>query len=193
MRRDKCLLDWTEDLREMVFLEHIGFGGRDRQVRLYYWDLRDGPDFHGWWVTPDFVGNHEFFLQASDDKALTPDAVAIGNWRSPNVEQLQLKRQLLLGFKVKDGDLVSAGADAATPICPDNIIRLKLSSMAWKQDGINHGRPCYSAYDVAPEEEKPKAATPESGTSTPLPPFVVLSIGLAVGALAVLAAQRWSS
>ena len=26
----------------MVLLEHVGFGGRDRQVWLYFWDLRDG-------------------------------------------------------------------------------------------------------------------------------------------------------
>ena len=146
-----------------------------------------------WWVTPDYVGNHEYFLQASSDEALTPSDVKVGNWRSPNVEQLQLKKQLQLGFKLKDGDLVCVGADAATYICPDNIIRFKFSGMAWTQDGLNHGRPCYSAYDVTPEEEKLKAAAKDSAASAPLPPLVVLSIGLAVGALGVLAAQRWSS
>ena len=38
-----CTLD------EMVLLEHIGFGGRDRPLWLYYWDLRDGEEFAGWW------------------------------------------------------------------------------------------------------------------------------------------------
>ena len=77
----------------------------------------------------------------------------------------------------------------------DNIIRLKFSTMAWKQDGLNHGRPCYSAFNVAPEEEKLKAGAKDSVASAPpsLPPLIVLSIGLAVGALGVLAAQRWSS
>ena len=33
--------------KDMVFLEHIGFGGRDRQLWMYYWDMRDGADFCG--------------------------------------------------------------------------------------------------------------------------------------------------
>ena len=77
----------------MVLLEHVGYGGRDRQVFMYYWDLRDGPEFAGWWVTPDYIGNHEFFLNCSGTEAATPSDCACGAWRSPNVEELQVRDQ----------------------------------------------------------------------------------------------------
>ena len=35
----------------MVLLDTGGYGLRERQVLLYYWDARDGPDWSGWWVT----------------------------------------------------------------------------------------------------------------------------------------------
>ena len=72
-----CLLAVEERDREiihpqnMVVLEHMGFGARDREVWLYFWDLRDGPDFNGWWITPDFVGNNDFFFSSNED-APTP-------------------------------------------------------------------------------------------------------------------------
>ena len=74
----------------MVLLEHVGYGGRDRQVFMYYWDLRDGPEFAGWWVTPDYIGNNEFFLNCNGTEAATPSDCACGAWRSPNVEELQV-------------------------------------------------------------------------------------------------------
>ena len=80
-------------LGAMVLLEHVGYGGRDRQVFMYYWDLRDGPEFAGWWVTPDYIGNHEFFLNCSGTEAATPSDCACGAWRSPNVEELQVRDQ----------------------------------------------------------------------------------------------------
>merc|ERR1719217_667724 len=104
----------------MVLLEHIGFGGRDRELWMYFWDARDGEDFSGWWVTPDYTGNNDFFLQCSEASAATPSACTVGAWRSPNVEQIQLKRKLELGF-VHDaaaGGLVATGADAATAMTP---------------------------------------------------------------------------
>lgn len=56
----------------MVLLEHVGYGGRDRQLHMYYWDLRDGPDFNGWWITADYIGNNEFILSCGDKDAETP-------------------------------------------------------------------------------------------------------------------------
>ena len=179
----------------MVFLEHVGFGGRDRPIWLYYWDMRDGPEFCGWWITPDYIGNNEFFLQSSS-QADTPVDCELGSWRSHNVEQLQLQRKLELGFAKNtakaDGEgLIAIGSDAATSIVPDNIVRITFSKMIFREEGMNHGKPCYRADNVESKEEpppeQPKAA------AEPLHPALLLSVGAAIGALAVLAAQRWTS
>ena len=39
---------------------------------LYYWDGRDGPQWQGWWLSPDCVGS-EHFLAFSPGDALSPD------------------------------------------------------------------------------------------------------------------------
>ena len=39
---------------------------------LYYWDGRDGPQWQGWWLSPDCVGS-EHFLAFSPGNALSPD------------------------------------------------------------------------------------------------------------------------
>ena len=177
----------------MVFLEHVGFGGRDRQLWLYYWDERDGADFCGWWVTPDYVGNHDYLI-SSHESADTPDKCSLGSWRSPNVEQLQLKRQLQIGFKAStaNGGLTAVGQDANTPICPDHQLRIDFSKMEWRQEGLNHGKPCYVAYDLP--QEAPAAKGQAKSDNSPLlqQPAVVLAVGIAAGALAMLAVQRWS-
>ena len=76
----------------------------------------DGPDFSGWWVTPDYVGNNEFFLTCNDAEAATPSDCAIGAWRSPNVEMLQLQRKLTLGFQpdAAAGGLAARGRASTT-------------------------------------------------------------------------------
>ena len=56
----------------MVLLEHVGYGGRDRQLHLYFWDLRDGPEFTGWWVTPDYIGNGEYVISCNNPSAALP-------------------------------------------------------------------------------------------------------------------------
>ena len=83
----------------MVLIDHVGFGGRERDVWLYFWDTRDGADWSGWWITPDFVGNNEFFFHACS-QAITPDKVPVGEWRSHHVEEMQLKRKLEVGFRL---------------------------------------------------------------------------------------------
>ena len=131
-----------------VVLEHVGFGGRDRELHLYFWDERDGVDFSGWWVTPDFKGNGEYFLTCGT-QAATPDKCERGAWRSPNVEQLQLKRSLDLAFApdAAAGGLVAAGDDAATPIVPDNIVKVNFSKLP-PNNGMSHPTPTNSMESV---------------------------------------------
>ena len=102
----------------MVLIEHIGFGGRERSLWLYFWDARDGPDWSGWWMTPDFCGNVDFILHCASD-VMEPSDSAVGSWRSVHFENTQLQRQLQLGFRLEgDGTLVACGSDAATAIIP---------------------------------------------------------------------------
>ena len=173
----------------MVLLEHVGFGGRDRELHLYFWDERDGVDFSGWWVTPDFKGNGEYFLTCGT-QAATPDKCERGAWRSPNVEQLQLKRSLDLAFApdAAAGGLVAAGDDAATPIVPDNIVKVNFSKIVWREDGLHHGRPCYIAAE-RPVAESPSSSA-ESASALARHPELAVAIGVAVGVAVVLAAQR---
>ena len=70
----------SDSAASMVLIESVGFGVRERDLFLYFWDLRDGPDWSGWWVTPDFCGNNDFILQAQSDCA-DPSEVGVGEWR----------------------------------------------------------------------------------------------------------------
>ena len=177
--------------QDMVVLEHMGFGARDREVWLYFWDLRDGPDFNGWWITPDFVGNNDFFFSSNED-APTPVDCKLGSWRSPNVEQIQLKRKLEIGFsKSENGSLVAIGGDAGTAIIPDGACKVDLSKMEFVEQGLNHGRPCY----IAKERTRPAAtskpvAETSDGASNSTHTYATLALGIAVGMLAMLAVQR---
>ena len=45
---------------------------------LYYWDESDGPQWQGWWITPDHVGNDRFFA-FSRGAAASPDECR--SWR----------------------------------------------------------------------------------------------------------------
>jgi len=172
----------------MVLIEHVGFGGRDRDLWLYYWDERDGAECNGWWVTPDFIGNNEFFLASSGSAATVPIECACGSWRSPNVEMLQLKRQLEIGFVPGDDGLVATGADAATPIVPDQVCRIDFSKVAWVEAGLNHGRPCYRG--VERKLAAPAKAHDDARVDPHPQPVVLLALGVAAGVVAVLAAQR---
>ena len=57
---------------------------------------------------------------------------------------------------------------------------------------LNHGKPCYVAYDLP--QEAPAAKGQAKSDNSPLlqQPAVVLAVGIAAGALAMLAVQRWS-
>ena len=66
----------------MVLIESVGFGVRERDLFLYFRDLRDGSDWSGWWVTPDFKGNNDYILQAQND-CEDPSEVGVGDWRWP--------------------------------------------------------------------------------------------------------------
>lgn len=178
----------------VVLVEHVGFGGRDRQLWLYWWDARDGAEWSGWWVTPDFIGNNDFFVHCASD-APTPAAAAVGSWRSPNVEQQQLKRKLELGFEGipdTDGDLVACGADAATPFIPDGVCRIQLSKMEWRQDGLNHGKPAYQAYERRVPADVPSDARQPDGSpaSDQLHPAALIAIGIAIGIVATAVMRR---
>ena len=174
----------------MVLLEHIGFGGRDRELWLYYWDERDGKDYCGWWCTPDYKGNNDYFLSCSEGAAATaasPADCSRGSWRSPNVEQIQLKRRLDLQFVATDGGLVVTGDDASTAIIPDQSCRVVFDKILWVEDGMHHGKPCYKGVDRT--EPTPVANTTASGSDKST--MLVLVCGVAIGVGVVLAAQRW--
>ena len=170
----------------MVFLEHVGFGARDRLLWMYYWDERDGPDFNGWWITPDYVGNNEFYYQSAH-AAPVPSECQLGSWRSPNVEQLQLKRQLNLGFtRSPDGSgLVATGADAALAIIPDHIVKVDLSKFLWREAGLNHGRPMYEAC-----ERPTEAPIVVREDRLPARSLLLVGAGVAIGLLAAVAFQQ---
>ena len=179
----------------MVLIEHVGFGGRERQLWLYWWDERDGSEWSGWWLTTDFIGNGEFILTTGDAVA-TPADVPLGGWRSPMVEEQQLKRRLELGFAViegSDGTLRTVGADAETPFIPDGVCRIKLGSYEWRPDGMNHTKPAYQAQEkrAAPPSEPAapeKAVAPQSPPpQPPIHPAIYVVIGVAAGIACTLA------
>ena len=173
----------------MVVLEHLGYGGRERQLWLYYWDERDGEDFQGWWITPDLIGNNDFILCSSCTEARTPDACKLGEWRSPHVEAMQLKRKIVLKFeRTGDGEALRVvGPDAATPLIPDGVCKVDLSKFVWKPEGMNHGRTAYLAHEgVATAAEE---ANKQAGAS-PLKPLLYGILGLLAGVACTLALTR---
>ena len=135
-----------------------------------------------WWqcaapapLTPScrVVRAQEFFLHARGDAVSTPVHAPVGAWRSPMVEQQQLKRNLSVGFEAisdgAEGVLGACGADAATPFIPDGICRVRLSTMRFHPEGLNHGKTAYLARDweaVAVDEE---AATAGKARAAPRP------------------------
>jgi len=116
--------------------------------------------------------------------------VQVGDWRSPNVEQLQLKRNLHLGFAYDEaaGGLVATGDDAALAMIPDQITKITFSKLVFKESGINHGRVCYEAFE---RPEPPPVAAAAHGLRAWLSnPAVAAGAGVAIGMLALLALQR---
>ena len=176
----------------MVLLEHPGYGLRDRPLLLYFWDERDGPDFSGWWITADYIGNNDFVLTASA-KVQSPAEVAVGEWRSPIVET-GLRRKLTIGFESKDGDkLVAVGADAATPLVPDGMCKIMLSKLVWVQDGIHHGKPSYRAEALPDEPSQPRESDERVAAGSGIHPAVYMALGVLGGAAlaaVVLRAKR---
>ena len=139
-------------------------GQRERDIYLYWWDERDEDAWSGWWVTPDFPGNEEFILHGPRDTKHPAD-LAVGEWRSPLVEQQQLKRSLGLGFTQQSGSeaLHAEGPasqpepchryyarsltrphlpqDAETNIIPDNASIYIFANYVWIPDGLHHCKP----------------------------------------------------
>jgi hypothetical protein len=104
----------------------------------------------------------------------------------------QLKRALKIGF-VRDasGDLVAAGDDAATPILPDQFCKVDFSKIAWKEDGLNHGRPMFRAVGrvVSPDASPAPAPVAARRMSVAEQPVLLVALGAAVGVVALLAVQ----
>lgn len=125
---------------------------------------------------------------APDAATPTPPDCPVGNWRSPNVEQLQLKRQIKLGFEysARAGGLVAVGEDADTAIIPDNMCKVRFSRIVWKESGMNHGRPCFEAEECPAEPEQPTAEQ----ASLPMQTVGAIALGITIGVAAVLVAQR---
>ena len=188
----------------MVLIEHVGFGGRDRQLWMYFWDERDGAEWSGWWITPDFIGNTDFFLhhRGAPD---TPADAPLGSWRSHFVEEQQLKRQLELGFeavKGADGVLCTRGADAGFTFVPDGVCKIKLGGYEWRPDGMNHGRPAYQAFEssaaeaaavpVAPQLVATPVKIDSPTTLAGLHPAIYVAMGVAAGIACTVALMRAS-
>lgn len=173
----------------MVLLEHLGYGFRDRPLWLYFWDARDGADFSGWWITPDYIGNNDYILRAHDSAgASAPSDVAIGGWRSPIIEQ-GLRRSLNLGFRDGGGGrLLATGSDVAVPLVPDGACRIDLSKLAWVPDGMNHGRPAFQAQALPPSASAAWTTgtegdgQAEGGRGAALRPAVAAALGVLAGA-----------
>lgn len=54
-------------------------GGGDVQVLIYYWDDRDGPNFHGWWFGPKIGGDQ---VWAFNGDTGSPNPPGVG-WKVP--------------------------------------------------------------------------------------------------------------
>ena len=126
-------------------------------------------------------------LEGAAATAASPADCSRGSWRSPNVEQIQLKRRLDLQFVATDGGLIVTGDDASTAIIPDQSCRVVFDKILWVEDGMHHGKPCYKGVDRP--EPKPAANTTASGNDKST--MLVLVCGVAIGVGVVLAAQRW--
>ena len=48
---------------------------------MYYWDDRDGPDWSGWWITPEEVGCTRFDAFSPSDVDTPNDAASIAAWK----------------------------------------------------------------------------------------------------------------
>jgi hypothetical protein len=107
---------------------------------------------------------------------------------------LQLKRKLQLGFERVGGtNLRVVGSDMETAISPDGTLRFDFSRLEWREDGMNHGRPAFLAFERPVESREKKAA--EQGVmpaaSTPsLPPWAYAAIGMALGVGCTVAIMR---
>jgi hypothetical protein len=133
-------------------------------------------------------GNHDFIIHSAHDAPL-PAGCPAGSWRSPMVEQQQLKRSLSLGFAAVGGDgrMRACGDDAATPIVPDGRMKVELGALEWRPDGMNHGRPAYQAHPApAPVPEASGAAARQSV----VPPALYILAGVAVGVACTVAVLR---
>jgi hypothetical protein len=177
----------------MVLIEHVGFGGRERQVWLYWWDERNGGEWSGWWMTPDFIGNNEYFMHQRS-AAPTPSDAPVGSWRSPFVEEQQFKRMLEIGFKVvegTDGFLQAYGGDAATPFIPDQICKVNLSLWEFRPAGVNHGKPAYQAYErPAPAPSPAREHETKKAPQERVHPAAYVVVGVALGLLAARVLRR---
>ena len=109
-------------------------------------------------------GNNEFLLQCMSDVD-HPTAAPAGSWRSPNVEELQLKRRLSLGFEAVAGEtgcIRACGADAATPFVPDQTVTVDLSQWIFRPEGLNHGRVAFLAAEKPADMAPPSDAKPHN-------------------------------
>mmetsp|Transcript_48887 Transcript_48887/g.104365 ORF Transcript_48887/g.104365 Transcript_48887/m.104365 type:complete len:176 (-) Transcript_48887:44-571(-) len=161
-----------------------GMGARERGIYMYFWDERDGGDWSGWWVTPDYKGNNEFYLHAAPAlESRAPADVPIGEWHSPLVE-MQMKRALRLGFVETPDGLIASGDDAATAIVPDQVSKLQFSKYIFKLDGLHHGRPAYVAH------ERPKLPEPTAQAQRlAISPATYIGVGVGIGVLAAFGAS----
>ena len=64
--------------------------------------------------------------------------------------------------------------------------------MIWKEEGMNHGKACYTAVGTSQEDASPTPASGEPSRKLHEQPAFLLAAGVALGAIAVLAIQRLS-
>eukprot|EP00965_Chrysotila_dentata_P234412 6200160-Pleurochrysis_carterae.AAC.4 len=87
----------AQALPAMVLLEQVG-GVRERQIFLYFWDERDGPNWSGWWIT--YQCEHSAATAHASDASLSCICSQITPPKSGHTS-LQLVNSLRAPFELK--------------------------------------------------------------------------------------------
>ena len=117
---------------------------------LYFWDKRDGPNWMGWWLTPEHVGCTRYYAHAPVDAA-TPDQCG-GRWVDPMQE--------LVVAAAEDGGMLVARAIDGRKFIEGHYAP---SSVAHAHKGGPSGavvRPVFAWDRPLSEEEEERFRTP---------------------------------
>eukprot|EP00964_Phaeocystis_antarctica_P066318 scaffold40062_cov67-Phaeocystis_antarctica.AAC.6 len=144
----------------MVLIESVGFGVRERDLFLYFWDLRDGRRMivRTRARSASATGGGRARRRTARPKPRPVPKPRPNRPRqalvSPHFENTQLRRKLTLGFRAEgagaERQLCACGDDAGTFIIPDGVSKVDLSTVVFREDGMHHGKPCFRAAPAPP-------------------------------------------